>query len=59
MALINRRCINMSKTGNDYPMEIRNTTILSQRIKKDLFLIVVSTAVALTAATGTYMALAK
>ncbi|TYO93859.1 hypothetical protein [Desulfallas thermosapovorans] len=49
----------MSKTGSNYPSETRNITILAQRIKKDLTWIVVSVAVALAAATGTYMAITK
>jgi hypothetical protein len=48
----------MSKTNNEFPREM-NTTILMQRIKKDLIWILVSLAVSLAAAVGTYMLLTK
>ncbi|AGL03118.1 hypothetical protein [Desulfoscipio gibsoniae] len=49
----------MDKTGNDYPKEVRDTTILAQRVRRDLTWVVVSMAVALAAAAGTYMTLTK
>ncbi len=48
----------MSKTNNDFPREM-NTTILMQRIKKDLSWVLVSLAVSFAAAAGTYMLLIK
>jgi len=48
----------MSKTGNGYPTEM-STTVLAQRIKKDLIWIVVSLTVAFAAAAGTYLLLTK
>jgi len=48
----------MSKTSSNFSTEM-NTTILAQRIKKDLCWVLVSLAVAFAAAGGTYMLLTK
>ncbi len=48
----------MSKTNNDFSREM-NTTILVQRIKKDLSWILISLVVSFAAAAGTYMLLTK
>ncbi len=48
----------MAKTGNNFPTEM-NTSILAQRIKKDLMWVLVSLTVSFLAAVVTYMMIFK
>ncbi|SFQ95760.1 hypothetical protein [Desulfoscipio geothermicus] len=44
----------MSEMSNSMNSNVRNTQVLVRRVKKDLLWIIISMAVALTAAAGTY-----
>jgi hypothetical protein len=48
----------MAKTSNDFPTEM-STSLLTQRIKKDLMWVLVSLAISFLAAAGTYMMIVK
>jgi LPS O-antigen subunit length determinant protein (WzzB/FepE family) len=49
----------MSEMSNNMNSNVRNTQVLVRRVKKDLLWIIISMAVAIVAAAGTYAMLAK